>query len=160
MTRVLIAVDGTSADQRVVAQAHGVFGDDAHYVLLNVRRDPILISAMTVGVGMSTMVPGPEVLDSVSPDVGDVTLQDEADAAAAVATAAATAGELHDAEAVGEVGLEPDVILTTAAEHQVDVIVVGNHDRNWFSKLLSPSVSETVAERSPVPVLVIRHADH
>ncbi len=57
MTRVLIAVDGTSSDRLIVTQTHDLFGDDAEYVLLNVRRDPMMIAATTIGVGMSAMVP-------------------------------------------------------------------------------------------------------
>ena len=41
-------------------------------------------------------------------------------------------------------------------EFEVDVIAVGDHDRGWFSRLMSPSVTTAVTERAHVPVLVIR----
>jgi nucleotide-binding universal stress UspA family protein len=155
MTRILIAVDGTATDHSVVGQTHALFGDDAEYVLLNVRRDPMLIAATTIGVGMAATVPSVDLRNMYSGD--DVpTLQSEADVAAATARAAAAEADLDDAVTVGEVGLEPDAILDASVEYDVDVIAIGDHDRNWFSRLLSPSVSEAVTDRSKVPVLVIR----
>ena len=62
--------------------------------------------------------------------------------------------------AVGEIGLEPDAILHAAGEYGVDVIAVGDHDRNWFSKLVSPSVSEAITDRADVRVLMIRVPKH
>ncbi len=40
------------------------------------------------------------------------------------------------------------------------MIVVGDHDRNWFSKMISPSVTEAITDRADVPVLVIRIPKH
>jgi nucleotide-binding universal stress UspA family protein len=155
MTRILIAVDGTASDRTVVGQTHTLFGDDAEYILLNVRRDPMLIAATTIGVGMAATVPAVDVRNMYSDDEG-FSLQSEADVAAATARAAAANAALDDATAVGEVGLEPDAILDASVEYDVDVIAIGDHDRGWFSKLLSPSVREAVTDRSKVPVLVIR----
>lgn len=154
MTRVLIAVDGTSSDRLVVNQTHNVFGDDAEYVLINVRRDPMMIAATTIGVGMSAMVPAGDLRMAYGDD--EDSLQSEADVATATARDAATEANLAGATAVGEIGLEPDAILHAADEFSVDVIAVGDHDRGFFSKLMSPSVSEAVTERAHVPVLVIR----
>jgi nucleotide-binding universal stress UspA family protein len=159
MTRVLIAVDGTSSDRIIVNSAHKLFGDDAEYVLINVRRDPMMIAATTVGVGMASMVPTVDLRTEYLGNEGD-TLQSEADLATGTARAAAAAADLDDAVVVGEIGLEPDAILHAADEYQVDVIVVGDHDRNWFSKMMSPSVTEAVTDRADVPVLVIRIPKH
>ncbi|MET0663747.1 MAG: universal stress protein [Ilumatobacteraceae bacterium] len=52
--------------------------------------------------------------------------------------------------------MEPDAILHAADEFDVDVIAVGDHDRGWFSRLMSPSVRAAVTDRAHVPVLVIR----
>ncbi len=156
MTRVLIAVDGTASDHQVVGQTHTLFGDDAEYVLINVRRDPMLIAATTIGVGMTAMIPAVDLRTAYGADAEGDSLQSEADAATATARSAAEESHLDDAIVVGEIGLEPDVILHAATEFAVDVIAVGDHHRNWFSKLFSPSVSEAITERSPVPVLVIR----
>jgi len=153
MTRVLIAVDGTSSDRVIVNSTHKLFGDDAEYVLINVRRDPMMIAATTVGVGMTAMVPAVDLRSEYGD--GNV-LQSEADIAADTARAAAAAGELEEAIPVGEIGLEPDAILHAAEEYDVDVIAVGDHDRSWFSRMMSPSVTEAITDRADVPVLVIR----
>jgi len=159
MTRVLIAVDGTSSDRIIVNSTHKLFGDDAEYVLINVRRDPMMIAATTVGVGMTAMVPAVDLRSEYGDSDGD-TLQSEADLATGTARAAAAAEHLDDAVAVGEIGLEPDAILNAADQYAVDVIVVGDHDRNWFSKIISPSVTEAIKDRAHVPVLVIRIPKH
>jgi nucleotide-binding universal stress UspA family protein len=155
MTRVLIAVDGTTSDRLIVNQTHGLFGDAAEYVLLNVRRDPMMVAATTIGVGMSAMVPAGDLRTAYGTDeVGS--LQSEADIATETARGAAQEAHLDDATVVGEIGLEPDAILSAADEFEVDVIAVGDHDRGWFSRLMSPSVTSAVTDRAHVPVLVIR----
>jgi nucleotide-binding universal stress UspA family protein len=154
MTRVLIAVDGTSSDKIIVNSTHGLFGDDAEYVLINVRRDPMMVAATSIGVGMTAMVPAVDLRTEYG-DEGE-TLQSEADLATDTARAAAIDAHLDDAIAVGEIGLEPDAILHAANEYHADVIAVGDHDRNWFSKLVSPSVTEAITDRADVPVLMIR----
>jgi len=154
MTRVLIAVDGTSSDRLIVTQTHDLFGDDAEYVLLNVRRDPMMIAATTIGVGMSAMVPAGDLRTAYGEDVDS--LQSEADLATETARDVARDTHLDDATVVGEIGLEPDAILSAADEFKVDVIAVGDHDRGWFSRLMSPSVTSAVTERAHVPVLVVR----
>ncbi len=116
MTRVLIAVDGTSSDRIIVNSTHKLFGDDAEYVLINVRRDPMMIAATTVGVGMTAMVPAVDLRSEYGDSDGD-TLQSEADLATGTARAAAAAAHLDDAVAVGEIGLEPDAILNAADEY-------------------------------------------
>jgi nucleotide-binding universal stress UspA family protein len=158
MTRVLIAVDGTSSDRIIVNSTHKLFGDEAEYVLINVRRDPMMVAATSIGVGMTAMVPAVDLRNEYGDE--SETLQSEADLAADTARAAAADADLDEAIAVGEIGLEPDAILHAAGEYGVDVIAVGDHDRNWFSKLVSPSVSEAITERADVPVLMIRVPKH
>ena len=122
MTRVLIAVDGTTSDRIIVNSTHKLFGDDAEYVLINVRRDPMMIAATTIGVGMTAMVPAGRPAQRVRRRSGE-RLQSEADLATDTARAAAADADLDDAIIVGEIGLEPDAILSAADEYTVDVIV-------------------------------------
>ena len=72
--------------------------------------------------------------------------------------AAEVAGDsdLDAAEVLGDTGDPAYAILDAAHEHQVDVIVVGSHERNWFSRLLSGSVSREVVRESTIPVLVVK----
>ena len=49
-----------------------------------------------------------------------------------------------------------DVILATARELGVDMIVMGTHGRRGVSRALLGSVTETVVRASPCPVLTVR----
>jgi nucleotide-binding universal stress UspA family protein len=50
----------------------------------------------------------------------------------------------------------PTAILAAAHEHQANVIVVGSHERSWFSRLLNGSVANTLVREADMPVLVVR----
>ena len=159
MTRVMIALDGTDLDQRLAAAAYRLFGDDGDYWAVNVRGfgeavDPDLVTAaIPVGYGAAYPYRLPELYEFSRDSERGRALIDEARRDAA--TSAASAG-LGDAEAIGELG-EPDAaIRRSAEEHDVDVIVVGNHDRSWWSRLLRPSVSAHLVADSEIPVLVVR----
>jgi nucleotide-binding universal stress UspA family protein len=63
------------------------------------------------------------------------------------------------AEVFVRIGRPADEILTFAAEHGADVIVMGTHGRTGIRHLLAGSVAERVVRSSVVPVLTIRHPD-
>jgi nucleotide-binding universal stress UspA family protein len=72
-------------------------------------------------------------------------------------TVAESAHQLHDhAERIVETGAPADVICRVAEDRNVDLIVIGSHDRNWFSRLITPSVRNHVIDHAPCPVLVVR----
>lgn len=48
-------------------------------------------------------------------------------------------------------------ILEWAHEHPCDLIVLGNHGRNAFAKLLMGSTAEAVVRKAPCPVLTVKH---
>ncbi len=51
----------------------------------------------------------------------------------------------------------PDRLIVKRAEDgDYDLIVIGSHGRDGIARVLMGSVAETVARRSPVPVLVYR----
>jgi nucleotide-binding universal stress UspA family protein/CheY-like chemotaxis protein len=52
-------------------------------------------------------------------------------------------------------GDAPTMLLQTAAELEVDAIVMATHGRTGLDHLLHGSVAEAVAARSPVPVLLV-----
>jgi nucleotide-binding universal stress UspA family protein len=54
-------------------------------------------------------------------------------------------------EATGE---PADAIVTLADERGVDMIIVGTHGRNLIERLLGQSVSESVARKADVDVLI------
>ncbi len=72
-----------------------------------------------------------------------------------------TASRLHelgtaktDCDVIG--GAAAEVILTAAQTRQVDLIVLGAHGLNRLQSILLGSVSMTVAQRAPCPVLVVK----
>lgn len=161
MTRVMIAVDGSDLDARLVEAALDLFGRDARYWAVNVHPSvtppppgalapvPGMYGGAFVGYGVAyPFTPSrPGELDEERSSV----LHD-------AARAAAEAAGIDDAAVVAETGDPPTAILSAAHRHDVDVIVVGSRDRSWWSKLVEPSVSSDVIEGSPIPVLVISEA--
>jgi nucleotide-binding universal stress UspA family protein len=59
-------------------------------------------------------------------------------------------------DAIVEFGEPVSAISAVAVEHDVDLIVVGSHDKGFFTRLLVGSVSEALVRKSPKPVLVVR----
>jgi nucleotide-binding universal stress UspA family protein len=151
MARVLIALDGTELDTHLVDVARRVFGDDAEYLALNVRH--------------TTIAPVPMYVGMTHPYIGDAdvveasTEESNAEADAARSHAASTVASTGlDAEAIGEIGNPAFTIPAVAEAHDVDVIVVGTHDRSWWSRFLEPSVAEGVLHQTDIPVLMV-HTD-
>ena len=59
------------------------------------------------------------------------------------------------AETVVAVGDPAHAILTVAAEHAVDLIVLGAHDGGAISRVLSGSVGDAVAHKAHADVLIV-----
>ena len=172
MTRVLIAVDESDASIAAAHTAHELFGDAATYLVVNVAQMTYSSSVwgypgMEWGVAYpvtlpvaGTMVAGsmaasPVVADagSASIDDGDRTAADLAEIRARIV--AERAGLPADADAVGEVGGDIAAAILHAADvNDADLIVVGSHERGWFSRLFSPSVSDALVRESTLPVLI------
>ena len=156
MTRVMIAIDGTELDRRVADVARRLFGDTADFWAVNVHDDTIdrarsaaWTGTFPVGFGGAYPVVNPEVYTHRE-DASD--LADEADRRA---QDAAESSGLDDARVVAEIGDPAEAIRLAAQRHDVDVIVVGTHERSWWSRLAQPSVSQAVVDDSPVPVLLV-----
>lgn len=150
MTRVLIAVDGSDLDHHLAATAHGLFGDRAEYLAVNVA-DSVVATAATMPVPYGVVYPyaPPGALE---PGASDAERVERAEQVAREA-----AEELGDrAAAIGDVGDPADAIVAAGRRHDVDVIVVGSHERGWFSRLVSPSVSGEVVAESTIPVMVVK----
>jgi nucleotide-binding universal stress UspA family protein len=52
-----------------------------------------------------------------------------------------------------------EAIVDYAANHAIDVIVIGTHGRRGFEHLLMGSVAERVVRTAPCPVLTVRHPE-
>ncbi len=176
MTQVLIAVDDSESSIRTARIAYELFGDSAHYTVVNVADQSPMIwggDALIWGIGYPIVMapsgvvklaphkseagtsPSQSDSPSVEPPAAEV---DNApiDAAIQVALDVATEADLPNPQVVGEVGDPASAIIAAAHHHQADVIVVGSHDRSWFSRLLVPSTAGTVVRDADIPVLIAR----
>ncbi|WP_256290090.1 universal stress protein [Halobellus inordinatus] len=73
--------------------------------------------------------------------------------AAAEAIAADHGRTVSTATRLGKPGRE---IVAYAEEHDADTIVLGSHGRALLTRVLLGSVAETVLQRAPMPVLIVR----
>jgi nucleotide-binding universal stress UspA family protein len=151
MTKVLIAVDDTDASVNAVRVAHSLFGPAAEYLVVNVAQH---LGGQPIGYAYSLSMPIMETPEVAMDEYADA-LEMAAHQAEGVATQTAETAGVTD-PVVGEVGDPASAIMDAATEHEADVIVVGSHERSWFSRLLNASVSETLVKRADVPVLVVK----
>ena len=54
---VLIAVDGSDHDRAMITKVLGLFGQDTHYVVVNVDDQPTMLGAMSMAYGMAECGP-------------------------------------------------------------------------------------------------------
>ena len=170
MTQVLIAVDDSDYSVSAARVAYALFGDSATYTVVSVAdRSPLMWGgdALMWGVGYPMVVP-PEVVAS-TPHNGHVAESTDTrspvsdldtapiGAAMQVALDVATEADLPNPQVVGEVSGDPaTAIISAAHHHEADVIVIGSHERSWFSRLFIPSVAGNVVKETDIPVLIAR----
>ncbi len=68
----------------------------------------------------------------------------------------AARARLEDVTAVGDVGDLATAIIRAAHANQVDVVVIGSHDRGWFSRLFTGSVEGDLLRSADFSVLLVR----
>jgi nucleotide-binding universal stress UspA family protein len=162
VTRVLIAVDETDESVEAARVAHQLFGDDAEYLVVNVS-DP-LANGMAWGyvypivppiAAYPVMMPAADAAGTVSA-TGGADDESPVEHAEHRAQEVAAKADLGGAETVGEVGDAATAIIDAADEHKADVIVVGSHERSWFDRLMSASVTKRVLSDATIPVLVVK----
>jgi nucleotide-binding universal stress UspA family protein len=171
MTRVLVAVDETDESVEAARAAHRLFGDDAEYLAVNVARrdvggsrsDPDRPPGSVVAWGQTwPFAPMHHLSDPATfrtwqgrePSSVEPSWPPPQEHAAGLASRQAFEAGVG-ARGIGEVGDPADAIVEAARAHEVDVIVVGSHERGWFSRLFHHSVSTEVARHADIPVLVV-----
>lgn len=159
MTHVLIAADDTEESVHAAKIARQLFGDTVRYTVVSVARTEVMWggSSMAWGVPYTMAVPpaglpGPPLVFEQPTSTHDTPV----DVAERQADEVKVAADLMQADAIGEVGDPADAIVRAAQDCGADVIVVGSHDRNWFSRLFTRSVTSEVVRESTLPVLVVR----
>ncbi len=167
MTRVMIAVDGSELDAPLAATAYRLFGEHADYWAVNVQSHgagavgavpttfPAIYGGSLVGFGGAYPYMAPDPYAVRGADVGEEVVADAGERAAATAGAAVDDAGMSDVDPVGEVGDPVEAILRASYQQGIDVIVVGDHDRSWWSRLFSPAVGSELIERAELPVLVV-----
>ena len=139
---MLVALDGSPVSSHAAREAVRLFASaDAEFLVINVARIPTSW-ILPPGFGGVSAMPPLELQQLAEPSEADV------------AATAARAG-IGDAEVLTDVGDPVACICAAAEDHDVDVVVVGSHDRGVLSRLLGPSVASGVVRGTYRPVLVV-----
>jgi len=142
--KVLVGVDDSTESRDALQTAFSFFGADAEFVIAAIsERIPYFYSASFAG-GFAT---------------SGMQLGEEFDLAAEAAKQRATeAAEAlpDDAEVATDFGRAGSALSRLAAEHEVDVVVIGSQDKTVWQRLLDPSVGRYLIDHAPCPVLVVR----
>lgn len=140
---VLVALDEAPVSVRAAREAVRIFSGlpAVSFLVVNVSRLPVpWVGAAGFGVA------APLLVDPADPsELGDE--REIVDWARAIGVPDPTV-EVRAGNAVEQ-------ICAVAEEHDVDVIVVGSHDKSALWRLISPSVADGVAHGSSRPVLVV-----
>lgn len=145
---VMVTLDGSEAASSAAEVAAAMFGSSARYSILSVGSPWPLQAISPMGVQPALLVLAAEDADPVV----DVT------AAAEATVGEAAAGlDVDEVETIVSVGDPGSEICRLAEERDVDVVVLGAHDRGWLSRLLEPSVARHVVDHAPCHVLVVRN---
>lgn len=135
--KILVAVDGSPHSMSALQQALGLAKPLGSTIYLITVID-MYIESMSVAVDLE---------EELSKEARSVLDQDKA---------LVEAAGVSCAETIVHMGGEPhEFIVREAANHDVDLIVVGSHGRTGLSRLLHGSVSESVIGHAPCPVLVV-----
>ncbi len=135
MTRILVAYDHGPGARAALKRAVELF-PDADVTLAE------CVVAPRDRTGTAVAPPMDELLASTDREL------------AALARSAGFRGRVSTRVSAG--GPAQDMILSTAADVQPDVIVVGTHDRPAVARLLLGSVAVALVKRAACPVLVVR----
>jgi nucleotide-binding universal stress UspA family protein len=120
-------------------------GPDTSFLVINVARMPV--SWASGGMFGEVMdVP----FDSWLSDASRL----ERDEAAEIAAEAIESG-ITDPDVLVLFGDPVEMICAAAEEHDVDVVVVGSHDKGFLRRFVEPSVADHVVHATSRPVLVV-----
>lgn len=142
MTKVLVALDESEVSRHAAHVAARLFaGKDVEFLAISVAQVPTAWADPFGGVYAL-----PQSFWDNLPAEG-LSEQD-------IANEAKESG-LSQVEPLVDVGGPVERIVAAADEHDVDLIVVGAHDKGFLRRLVDPSVSEGVVHRAHRPVLVV-----
>ena len=145
--RILVPLDGSATAQRGFHEAVTLARRlDASLVLVHVVEWFPMVAEMTTATSWDQVTGGLR-------EAGRELLDRAHDQARELGVAA----EAHLLESGA--ARVADTIVDTARGHQCDLIVMGTHGRRGLTHALVGSDAEAVLRLSPVPVLMVRHAE-
>ncbi|ELY78024.1 universal stress protein [Natrinema gari] len=138
LSRVLVPMDDSPLSERALAYALENH-PDASVTVMAVVGEPSMMMGDAVGLAVA------DDLETAATDRAEPIFDRARDIAAD-----------HDAEidTLVDVGRPARAIVTRADEY--DAVVIGSHGGDVADRLFVGNVAETVFERSPVPVTVVR----
>ncbi len=139
---MLVALDGSPTSFRAGREAARLFAD-AEFLMVKVTEVgmPWLAGSELGPFGMVYPATAAE-LARERPDVTEL-------------SALARSAGLDDAALLNPTGDPASAICAAAEAHDVDVVVVGGHDRGLLRRLIDPSVAQAVVHGTFRPVLVV-----
>jgi len=148
MKRILVALDASPVSVHAAKVAARMFRGvpDVEFLALNVASVPLAVTGDPTGGAYA--IPA-EVWQELETEATDVD---------AVEPRAHAAG-IKQVEPVAELGDPVGGIVAVAEAHDVDLIVVGAHDKGFLRRLVDPSISQAVLHHTRRPVLVV-HEEH
>jgi nucleotide-binding universal stress UspA family protein len=150
--RILVALDESAASAHAAEFVNDFFADRSQYEILALNVASVPVPWVDAGIGYAGVYPyaysgpyGPgtetDVITEAEVERGEEAIE---------------ASGLHRDDAIVEFGEPVSSISAAAVDHDVDLIVVGSHDKGFFKRVLVGSVSETLVRKAPRPVLVVR----
>lgn len=150
--KVLVAVEDTDESVNALRTAHRLFGDAAHYFVINVGNHayPTMEWAYAYPVAAPMAWYPPTSVEDPATNSTSIAVAEE------TANDVAARAGLDDVISVGDLGDPATAIISAAEANQVDVVVIGSHERGWFSRLFTGSVEGDLLRSAPFSVLVVR----
>ena len=142
--KVLIALDDSAASARAAREAVRLFSPaGAEFLVINVT--PLPMPMLWGGYGFG----------AVTPLVVDPTWYDQSEHTEAELRARADDVGVPATEVESPTGDPVQMIRAAADEHDVDVVVVGSHDKSAMRRIFDPSVAAGIIRATYRPVLVV-----
>ena len=144
--KVLIAVDDDAPSREALAFAERLVTERDEVLVLNVTSYAGLVpfTGDPFGAGIGAVALDPTSLAELD-DRAEQLVERTADEIGA------------KTDVVVEHGSPGERICATAAEHGIELIILGSHERGAFGRFVHGSVSDYVVHHAPCPVLVVRH---
>ncbi len=152
--RILVALDGSPAAERVLPHAEAlVSAFHSHIVLLRATLSPEMVIAQA-GAGDAAVG---QVAPALDPQpVLDADRDTSVDYLNSIATRLRAAGIDVDVETPE--GAPNTVIVQRASELQADLILMTTHGRSGLGRIVFGSTADSVLRHAPCPVLLVRVA--